>query len=46
MTWNEYLDQLMSQGSSFDLAQNVVGHLMDLYEDYEWDSEIPFDPNK
>ena len=43
MTWNEYLEMLMKQGSSFDLAMNVVGRLMDLYESYEWDDIVPFE---
>lgn len=46
MSWSEYLELLMAQGSSFEIAQNTVGHLMDLYEDWEWDNKIPFDPDK
>lgn len=46
MTWSEYLDLEMSRGCSYDNAQNVIGHLMDIYEDYDWDNEIPFDPDK
>lgn len=44
MTWRQYLDLLMKQGCSFENVQNVVGHLMDLYEDWEWDNTIPFKP--
>ena len=43
MTWQNYLDLLMAQGSSFDNAQNVVGRLMDLYESYDWDATLPFE---
>lgn len=43
MTWNEYLDLQISRGASPDLAACSVGHMMDLYESYDWESEVPFD---
>lgn len=43
MTWNEYLELLISQGISLEHAQNNIGHLMDLYGVYDWDAEVPFE---
>lgn len=43
MTWQEYFDILVKRGAGEDNAANVVGHLMDLYEQYDWNSEIPFE---
>jgi len=42
MTWNEYLEYLMERGCSFENAQDVIGHQMDIYEDWDWEHKIPF----
>lgn len=42
MTWNEYMALAISRGATPELAQNTIGHLMDLYESYEWEDQIPF----
>lgn len=43
MTWNEYLQLQISRGSSLELAQNAIGHMMDLYGSYDWDAQVPFE---
>lgn len=43
MTWNEYLNTLVSRGATPDLAMNSIGHMMDMYESYDWDAKVPFD---
>lgn len=43
MTWNEYLEVVISRGATPELAQNSIGHMMDLYESYEWEAQVPFD---
>lgn len=43
MTWDEYLNLQISRGATPELAENSIGHMMDLYESYDWDSEIPFE---
>lgn len=45
MTWNEYFELEISRGGTPDLIMNTIGHLMDLYESYDWDAEIPFEPD-
>ena len=46
MTWREYLETEIKAGATPELAQNTVGHLMDLYESWGWDDPIPFDPRE
>lgn len=41
MTWNEYLEETINNGLDPDHAMNIIGHLMDLYNSYEWEKEIP-----
>ena len=36
-------DLLVSRGVTPELAQNSIGRMMDLYESYDWDAEVPFD---
>lgn len=43
MTWSEYLDQRIEQGATPDLAELAIMRMMDIYESYGWDEEIPFD---
>lgn len=43
MTWNEYFDLMVSRGSNPENAMNSIGHMMDLYESYDWDSKVPFE---
>lgn len=43
MTWRDYLEKLIESGASPDLAEMSVGHMMDLYESYDWDSMVPFE---
>lgn len=45
MTWEEYYELEISRGGTPDLIMNTIGHLMDLYESYDWDAEIPFKPD-
>ncbi len=46
MTWREYLEKvLMRECSSFELAQNIIGDLMDQYGSYDWDAAVPFSVN-
>lgn len=42
MTWQEYFDLQISRGCDPELVSNNIGHLMDLYGSYNWDSYIPF----
>lgn len=42
MTWSEYFDLLVSQGCNEDNALNVIGRKMDIFEDYDWNNEVPF----
>lgn len=43
MTWQEYFDMMVACGSDPDLAMNAIGHMMDIYESYNWDAKVPFD---
>ena len=43
MTWQEYWEALVEKGCNEHNADNIVGDLMDLYEDWEWDNPIPFE---
>lgn len=43
MTWSEYFDLMVTRGATPELAQNSIGHMMDLYESYDWDEKVPFD---
>lgn len=43
MTWNEYLELKISRGATPELAMNSIGHMMDLYESYDWDAKVPFE---
>ena len=42
MTWNEYLELQISRGAKPELAMNSIGHMMDLYESWDWDAKVPF----
>lgn len=44
MTWEQYLDLLISQGCNEHNAMNVIGRLMDFYESYDWECMLPFEP--
>lgn len=44
MTWQEYLEYQISKGATPELAENAIGRMMDTYESWEWDEEIPFTP--
>lgn len=49
MTWNEFLEATINNGVNPDHAMNNIGYLMDMYNSYEWDEQIPEDlepPNK
>ena len=41
MTWNDLYKALCKQCSRDALADNIIGHLMDDYESYDWNSVIP-----
>lgn len=41
MTWNDYLKDAIKAGAKRELAENNIGHMMDLYEAYDWDEELP-----
>lgn len=43
MSWSEYYESLIAAGATPECADNTVGHLMDLYESYDWDAQIPFE---
>lgn len=43
MTWNEYLDLQISNGATPELAMNSIGHMMDLYESWDWNNKVPFE---
>lgn len=43
MSWQEYYDNMIKAGASPECADNTVGHLMDLYESYDWNEQIPFE---
>lgn len=43
MTWNEYLELQISRGAKPELAMNSIGHMMDLYESWDWDAKVPFE---
>lgn len=43
MTWEEYMEEMIEGGANFENAQNVIGHMMDLYESYNWDDVVPFE---
>lgn len=46
MTWQEYFDALVAHGGDPDLMMNMIGHMMDDYESYDWDAKVPFDVEK
>ena len=39
MTWSEYYNKLVEAGAND--ADLVVGRLMDLYESWDWDAQVP-----
>ena len=43
MTWQEFYDSWIARGADPDLAMMSIGHMMDDYESYDWDAEVPFD---
>ena len=46
MTWQEYLDKMIEQGATLDLVQMSIGRMMDLYESWNWNDEVPFNVEK
>ena len=46
MTWQEYYNELIESGCNDHNADNIIGHLMDLYESWDWDAEMPFNPHE
>ena len=43
MTWNDYLELQIQRGAKPELAMNSIGHMMDLYESWDWDEKVPFE---
>ena len=41
MTWNELFEELCKQCSCEQNASNMIGHLMDDYESWDWDAVAP-----
>lgn len=41
MTWTEFYEELLKQTSHPALADNIIGHMMDDYESWDWDDEVP-----
>lgn len=46
MTWQEYLEEQIAAGANEENALNAIGRMMDLYESWDWDAELPFDPHE
>lgn len=43
ITWQEYLEKMIKKGATPELAEMSIGRMMDLYESYDWDAQVPFD---
>lgn len=41
MTYKEFTQKLAQTCSSYELAENITGHIMDTENNYDWDAEIP-----
>lgn len=41
MTWNDLYSELCRQCSRDSLADNIIGHLMDDYESWDWNAVAP-----
>ena len=41
MTYRKFTEELSKRCSSYELAQNITGHIMDYENCYEWEAEIP-----
>lgn len=41
MTWSELYQKLEDRCSRPEHAMNIIGHLMDDYECWDWDEEAP-----
>lgn len=41
MTYKKFTEKLSKSCSSYDLAENITGHIMDDEECFDWGAEIP-----
>lgn len=41
MTWTELWNEVRKLTSNDTHADNIIGHLMDDYESYDWDAQAP-----
>jgi hypothetical protein len=43
MTWNDMQEKMLKNGGKLDMVQNIIGHLMDDSESWDWDAEVTDD---
>ena len=41
MTYGKFTEELAKGCSSYELAENITGHIMDMEECYDWNAQIP-----